>query len=87
MQARELRVVNLMGTRGGRIAGRTLSSGQVKALREECGLSKSRWSIALVGKDGGVKARWRELIEPDEAFGRIDTMPMRRRELAERKAN
>lgn len=87
MCARDLRVVQLMGARGGRVAGRTLTSTQVKALRKVWALSRERWSVALVGKDGEVKARWRELIEPEEAFDRIDTMPIRRRELAERKGN
>ncbi len=82
--ARELRIVNLMGTRGGRMAGRTLSSGQVAHLRELWKLPEDEWFVALVGKDGQVKARWTEIVVPEQVFERIDGMAMRKREIAER---
>jgi monofunctional biosynthetic peptidoglycan transglycosylase len=81
---RDLRIVNLMGTRGGRLAGRTLSSGMVRALRERWDLADSEWSLTLVGKDGEVKRRWDDLVEAQEVFDIIDAMPMRRHEMADR---
>jgi len=81
LAARELRIVHLMGSTGGRVAGRTLESDQVRGLREGWGLPAGDWSAVLVGKDGGVKARWSEPVAPDKVFGLIDAMPMRAREV------
>lgn len=41
----------------------------------------SRW---LIGKDGGIAARHREARDLDDRFTLIDTLPMRRAEIAER---
>ncbi|MEM8878452.1 MAG: DUF4174 domain-containing protein [Pseudomonadota bacterium] len=38
----------------------------------------------LIGKDGGVKARWDEPVSLNELYAVIDVMPMRRREMRER---
>lgn len=78
---RELRVVQLMGAGGGRLAGRTLGEAQVRDLRERWDLPADEWCLALVGKDGGVKARWYEPIDPAVALETVDGMPMRRREM------
>ncbi len=37
--------------------------------------------VELLGKDGGVKARWDAVVGREELWARIDAMPMRRREL------
>lgn len=42
-------------------------------------------SIVLIGKDGSVKATWREPVDPQVVFDIIDAMPMRRREMQERR--
>ena len=39
------------------------------------------FQVELVGKDGGVKARWEDLIGVGELWARIDAMPSRRRAL------
>jgi NADH dehydrogenase [ubiquinone] 1 alpha subcomplex assembly factor 1 len=84
LDGRELRVVQLLGDRGGRLAGRTLGQRDVKELRRLWVLPE-RWTMALVGKDGGVKARWSSPVDPDEIFALVDTMPMRQREVAQRR--
>jgi hypothetical protein len=38
----------------------------------------------LIGKDGGVKARWEQPVSLAELYGVIDVMPMRRREMRTR---
>jgi hypothetical protein len=40
--------------------------------------------VELHGKDGGLKARWEDLVGVGELWARIDAMPSRRRELRER---
>jgi hypothetical protein len=44
------------------------------------------FQVELLGKDGGVKARWEDLVGVEELWARIDAMPSRRRELREREA-
>ena len=44
----------------------------------------SAFQVELMGKDGGVKARWDNLVGVTELWARIDSMPTRRRELRER---
>ena len=46
--------------------------------------SADAFACALVGKDGGVKERWAELVPAAEAIAPVDRMPMRRREARER---
>ena len=38
----------------------------------------------LIGKDGGVKARWAQPVSLSDLYAVIDAMPMRRREMRER---
>jgi hypothetical protein len=42
------------------------------------------FQVELKGKDGGLKARWDNLVGVTELWARIDSMPIRRRELRER---
>jgi len=41
------------------------------------------FQVELMGKDGGVKARWDNLVGVGELWARIDAMPMRRQQLRE----
>ncbi len=43
------------------------------------------FSVVLVGKDGGEKARWREPVDPQAIAREIDGMPMRREEMRREK--
>ena len=52
-------------------------------LREAHNLGGS--SIALFGKDGSVKARLDRTVSISEVFDIIDSMPMRRREMREKR--
>lgn len=66
----------------GRIGPEQLSPGSVKSLRNFLRLdSGAGFLMALVGKDGGIKARYDELPSLDAVFGLIDGMPMRRAEM------
>jgi hypothetical protein len=38
------------------------------------------FQVLLIGKDGGVKLRRREIVNPQEIFRLVDSMPMRRLE-------
>jgi hypothetical protein len=41
------------------------------------------FEVELLGMDGGLKARWDNLVGVCELWARIDAMPMRRRALRE----
>ncbi len=41
------------------------------------------FQVELTGKDGGLKARWDNLVGVGELWARIDAMPARRRALRE----
>ena len=85
MAERDVRVVHLMGPRYGRVAGMTIGPKVTSGLRQAWGLDANKWQVALVGKDGSVKARWDGTVEPQEVFSKIDGMPMRQREAQERR--
>ena len=65
--------------------GRSFTPGVEREIVDRFGLESGRRGIAaaLVGKDGGVKARWSEIVEPDAVFDLVDAMPMRIREVRE----
>ena len=55
---------------------------ELEVLEREAGA----FQVELLGKDGGVKARWGDVVGVGELWARIDAMPVRRRELKERAA-
>lgn len=48
-------------------------------------LKPANWRVALIGRDGEVKAVWDRVVAADEIFARIDAMPMGRLEKEERR--
>ncbi len=53
-------------------------------LRVEYLTGADEFAVVLIGRDGGEKLRSTSPIPAAELFGKIDEMPMRRRELRER---
>ena len=50
-------------------------------LRRHIGVSREKFTVVLVGKDGGVKLQQSEPVPLAEIFALIDSMPMRQREM------
>ena len=74
--------------------GDPLVSEQMRALRADPDGAREReleliereasaFQVELMGKDGGVKARWDNLVGVSELWAKIDAMPSRRRVLRE----
>lgn len=42
-------------------------------------------NVALIGKDGSLKGKWRNPVTADELFRLIDAMPMRKAEIRKKK--
>ncbi|MEM8599236.1 MAG: DUF4174 domain-containing protein [Bacteroidota bacterium] len=53
-------------------------------LRSRYGIADEEAVLVLVGKDGTEKARYALPADPADVFARIDTMPMRQREMRQR---
>lgn len=75
-------------------AGDPLVAEQVQALRTDPDGASEReldvrqregasFLVELLGKDGGVTARWDNLVGVAELWAKIDAMPARRRQLRE----
>jgi hypothetical protein len=58
-------------------------SGQ-QGLQSACHVAPGDFQVLLIGKDGGVKLRSGEAVAPEEIFGLVDAMPMRRQEMRSR---
>jgi hypothetical protein len=64
--------------------GRALPAGTAADLRQRYGVSEEETTMILVGKDGGDKLRTSEIVDLEQIFSLIDTMPMRRQEMRQR---
>ena len=53
---------------------------QPAQLRKDLKVTDDRFEIVLIGKDGGVKLRSKDVVSDAEVFDLIDRMPMRRSE-------
>ncbi len=54
---------------------------QAHTLRKELGCAPGAFALVLVGKDGHVKSRYDDVVDPDVLFAEIDSMPMRQAEI------
>jgi hypothetical protein len=66
------------------VNGSLLPDSVSTALRKEYAVPQGKFTIILIGKDGGEKMRQENKIDFKEIFGRIDAMPMRQSEMQER---
>lgn len=61
--------------------GIPFSGEEVKQIRSRFAIEGQPFVVILIGKDGGEKLRKEEILTPEELFGTIDVMPMRRSEM------
>mgnify|MGYP000181591071 CR=1 FL=1 len=64
-----------------RVSDKPLLPGDVEALRRRFGIEKNRFTVVLVGKDGGVKLVAHRDADLQSIFNLIDSMPMRQQEM------
>jgi len=57
-----------------------INRGTARELRKRFSPASRGLTVVLVGKDGEEKKRWQRVVEPQEIFDLIDTMPMRQDE-------
>lgn len=59
----------------------SLPRGTGRALRDQYAPAPIGLTVVLIGKDGGEKQRWQNVVEPETIFEIIDAMPMRQQEI------
>ena len=84
---RDMAVVLVTGTTPVAVDGVMVSEPTPLEARDTFGLDMDAFRVLLVGKDGGVKLERTEPVEMGEVFTLIDSMPMRRDEMRERRAD
>jgi hypothetical protein len=81
---RDMVLVTLLDS-GPSVAGeRQLTGAEVAAARGVLGIRAGTFALRLIGKDGSVKFSTESPAAMAEIYALIDTMPMRRSEIAER---
>jgi len=78
---RDLVIFSIFDTECSTMNGDVISESSSHSIREKLSPAESGYSIFLIGKDGGVKLKQDEVLEPAELFHVIDRMPMRQREM------
>ena len=58
-----------------------LTSKEAEAVYEKYEIEKDTFSVVLIGKDGTVKLRKKDIVSTHELFRLIDSMPMRKQEI------
>ena len=81
---RDLLVFHILETGEIRLGETSLPTGSGDYLRENFSIRSGRFTVLLIGKDGGVKLRREGGVKLGEIFSLIDTMPMRQREMREK---
>jgi hypothetical protein len=78
---RDLILATIFEDGAGELEDGAISMEEASGLRETFGIPKDRFTVVLVGKDGGEKFRSYIPVSLRDIFDRIDAMPMRRREM------
>ena len=60
-----------------------INRGTARDLLKRYSPSSSGLTVVLIGKDGSEKGRWQRVVEPQEIFELIDSMPLRQKEAEE----
>ena len=78
---RDLMVVSVFTEGESHLDGKRITNRSADRLRNRYWDESDTFTFILLGKDGGVKIRAGEIVEIEQLFGRIDSMPMRQREM------
>ncbi|WP_158607166.1 DUF4174 domain-containing protein [Pontibacter oryzae] len=81
LNERDIVLIELVGGNKLYIDGKLQHEKQAKAIQGWFQVPPDSFAILLLGKDGTEKLRRNQPVEPEELFGLIDQMPMRRQEM------
>ena len=85
LEVRDLLEVRLFEDGPGDAENGPVSQRDSARLRRAFDVEDGRFAVVLVGKDGGAKFRSEEPLPARDILDRIDAMPMRRREMHEKR--
>ncbi len=75
-------VVEIFVTDASTFNGQPLSAKDAARLGVRFAVDPQEFAVLLIGKDGTVKRRDRQPIQPEDLFSTIDAMPLRQHELS-----
>ncbi len=78
---RDLVVFKILENGSSRMNSTEMDSQTAAAIRKRFFVPEGRFTVILVGKDGGIKMKTEAPVTLDEIFDRIDSMPMRKEEM------
>lgn len=84
-ESRDMALVTLLDTATSTAEDGVLTAGEAHEARGTLGIEPGSFAIRLIGKDGSIKLSAERATPMAQIFALIDTMPMRQRELLERK--
>lgn len=61
------------------------SEAEVLQIRKKYSVKSSEYSVILIGKDGLEKSRYSDVVQAEQLFSLIDSMPMRKEEMKNRR--
>ena len=79
---RDLLIGTFPAQEPGQFDDQTIAPDAVVTLRQQLAVQEDRFSVLLIGKDGGVKMRADRPLSAEQIFTTIDQMPMRQQERA-----
>jgi hypothetical protein len=82
---RDLLIFHIEGNEVGFIGKSSSPSLSADRLRNRYNKAEQEYRYILIGKDGGVKLNKKEFVPNKDLYSVIDAMPMRQREMRERK--
>lgn len=81
LRDRDLVLISVFCEECATFEGNIISDESAESIRSRLSPMNDSYSIFLIGKDGGVKLKQDEFLEPEKLFRVIDRMPMRQREM------
>jgi hypothetical protein len=82
---RDLLVFHVLENGVSRLGRSPIDTQSASLLRDRFSVNQGQFLVVLIGKDGGEKLRRGDEVDITEIFSLIDSMPMRQREMRERR--
>lgn len=84
MKDRDLVVFEVLERESSRVGDTLLDKEAADAIRKRFAAAPNRFTVILVGKDGGIKLKRNEQTDLRQIFTLIDSMPMRQNEMRQK---
>lgn len=82
---RDMVVFEILEQGPSRMGDTFLDKDEVDAIRKRFAAAPDRFTLILIGKDGGIKLKRNDETRLRDIFARIDSMPMRQSEMRQKK--